>query len=108
MQVEISLGHREKQDGDVVTSLIRDITECKRAEEQLKQANAKLVRREKEILDVIWDLKKSHQELKATQLQLIQAEKKAKVIRRDSTEAFHDLATAREVNSYLSVARFDR
>src|SRR5207302_1736775 len=48
--------------------LVSDITERKVAEEQLKEANAKL-------REVLADLTRSHEELKAAQMQLIQAEK---------------------------------
>ncbi|MGB8169069.1 MAG: ATP-binding protein [Chthoniobacteraceae bacterium] len=46
----------------------RDITSLKRAEEELRETNAKL----REVLE---DLTRSHEELKGAQLQLIQAEK---------------------------------
>lgn len=46
----------------------RDITGLKRAEEELRETNAKLC-------EVLEDLTRSHEELKGAQLQLIQAEK---------------------------------
>jgi PAS domain S-box-containing protein len=55
--------------------LISDITERKQAEEELRTACAKLVRREKALRKILANLKTSHEELRAAQLQLIQAAK---------------------------------
>ncbi len=61
-----------------ITGLVginRDISERKRAEEQLHQLNADLARSQKELFAAYADLKRTNEELKATQWQLIQAEK---------------------------------
>jgi len=54
---------------------LRDVTDRKRAEAQLKQANSELARSEKALRETLSDLKESHEQLKAAQSQLIQAEK---------------------------------
>ncbi|MBI4597432.1 MAG: CHASE domain-containing protein [Candidatus Omnitrophica bacterium] len=58
-----------------VLSLLTDITERKRSEEQLRQANVDLLKRERAVLNVLADLKNSHERLQMAQTQLIQAEK---------------------------------
>jgi len=65
-----------------VCGISTDITERKRAETQLLQANAELVdanrhlsRSEEALRQALTELRASHEQLKATQLQLIQAEK---------------------------------
>jgi len=52
-----------------------DITERKRSEEQLRQANEELTRSQRVLLEVYEDLERSLAELKQTQLQLIEAVK---------------------------------
>lgn len=52
-----------------------DLTERKRAEEQLRQANSALGERQRELTAALADLKQTHAQLQSTQLQLIQAEK---------------------------------
>jgi PAS domain S-box-containing protein len=52
-----------------------DVTERKRAEDQLHDLNFDLARSQNELLGVLDDLKKSHADLKAAQMQLIEAEK---------------------------------
>ena len=52
-----------------------DLTERKRAEEQLRQANNALGERQRELTAALADLKLTHAQLQSTQLQLIQAEK---------------------------------
>ena len=73
--LEISLTTWKKGRRTFYSGIIRDITKRKRAEEQLKQANAELARGEKALQETLLDLKESHQQLKAAQLQLIQSEK---------------------------------
>ncbi len=58
-----------------VVLVLRDITERKRAEEQLRRANLELGTREKELLETLEELRRSHEELRAAHLQLIQADK---------------------------------
>ena len=58
-----------------LVGISRDITERKRAEEKLQQANAELALSKGELEKVLADLQKSHDELKSAQFQLIQAEK---------------------------------
>ncbi len=53
----------------------RDITEQKRAEEQLKTANAELAASREELLAAVQNLQVAHHELRDVQLQLIEAEK---------------------------------
>lgn len=52
-----------------------DLTERKRAEEQLRHANTALGERQRELTEALADLKQTHAQLQSTQLQLIQAEK---------------------------------
>jgi PAS domain S-box-containing protein len=52
-----------------------DLTERKRVEEQLRQANLTLGERERELTKTLADLELTHAQLQSTQLQLIQAEK---------------------------------
>ena len=52
-----------------------DLTERKRAEEQLRQANMELGDRQAQLTKALADLERTHAELQSTQLQLIQAEK---------------------------------
>lgn len=58
------------EDGKIIGTcgISRDITELKRAQEELVEANARLT-------TALADLQQAHEELKVTQLQLIQAEK---------------------------------
>ncbi|MFQ5880931.1 MAG: nitrogen regulation protein NR(II) [Candidatus Methylomirabilales bacterium] len=58
----------------IVTSC-EDITERKRAEEQLKQTNAELARSENTLRKALSDLQKVHEESQDCQLQLMQAAK---------------------------------
>jgi PAS domain S-box-containing protein len=53
----------------------RNITERKRAIEQLQRTNEMLERREQELLRALADLKQSHETLQNTQLQLLQFDK---------------------------------
>jgi len=53
----------------------QDITERKKAEEELRQAHALLTNREQELVDTVTELNKSHAALKTAQLQLIRAAK---------------------------------
>ena len=55
--------------------LEKDVIERKRAEKELKQANAELAKHEMALRYTLSDLRKSHEELKAAQSQLIQAGK---------------------------------
>ena len=65
-------------DQGIITGLVcitRDITEQKRAEDALRNANAELARNKEELLHALDDLRKAHEELRSVQLQLIEAEK---------------------------------
>ncbi len=53
----------------------RDITEQKKAEEQLREANAELAASREELLSAVQNLQVAHHELRDVQLQLIEAEK---------------------------------
>ena len=52
-----------------------DLTERKKHEEQLRQANSALAERQQQLTNALADLERTHAELQSTQLQLIQAEK---------------------------------
>lgn len=52
-----------------------DLTDRKRAEEDLRRANMELAESQQSLRSALQDLKASHEELKTTQLQLIQAAK---------------------------------
>ena len=52
-----------------------DLTERKRTEEQLRQANIALADRQRQLTSALVDLEQTHAQLQSTQLQLIQAEK---------------------------------
>ena len=52
-----------------------DLTERKKTEEQLRQANSALAERQQQLTNALADLERTHAELQSTQLQLIQAEK---------------------------------
>jgi PAS domain S-box-containing protein len=67
-----------RNSGGKVVGLVgvsRDVTERKKAEEKLQQANSDLAQSKTELEKVLADLQKSHEELKSAQFQLIQAEK---------------------------------
>ena len=55
--------------------LVSDITDRKRAEDELRKAYAELTRRQKDLNVALQELEASNEELKAAQLQLIQAAK---------------------------------
>jgi len=55
--------------------LVTDITDRKRAEDELRKAYAELTQREKDLKAALQELEASSEELKAAQLQLIQAAK---------------------------------
>ena len=55
--------------------LVSDITERRRAEEQLREAYSELSQRQTDLKRTLQDLTAAHEEVKAAQLQLIQAAK---------------------------------
>jgi PAS domain S-box-containing protein len=59
----------------LIYAAARDITQRKRDEAQLREANDESRRSEEALRSALADLKRSHQELKATQLRLIQTAK---------------------------------
>ena len=69
-----SAGHIEG-----LVAIGRDITEQRRAEQSLREANAQLSAKQDELLRTLQALQESHQELIDTQMQLIQAEKMAAI-----------------------------
>lgn len=62
-----------------VCSISTDITERKRAEEELKRVNETLVLNEKKLRRAFEDLEKAHIDLKSTQVQLLRMEKFAAI-----------------------------
>ena len=68
---------RKDAQGQLVTydGLVKDITDRKQAEEELRRAYAELTQRQKDLGVALAELEASNRELKAAQLQLIQAAK---------------------------------
>lgn len=58
-----------------IVGINRDITERRRAREELERANAALAQRERELVAALQDVAFSNAQLRAAQLQLVQAEK---------------------------------
>jgi PAS domain S-box-containing protein len=65
------------EDGTIhgLVCIARDVTEQKRAEENLRQAYTDLARSREEVLAAMEKLQAAHQELREVQLQLVEAEK---------------------------------
>jgi PAS domain S-box-containing protein len=78
--------------------LKRDITEQKRAEAHLRQANAKLAASREEVLAAMGKLQAAHQELRDMQFQLIDAEKMKSIGRLAA-------GVAHEVKNPLAIVR---
>ena len=77
--LEISLGPLKIGDEIFVISTIRNITEHKAKENELREANKELVEREKALRHTFNQLNTAHDELKQTQTQLVQSEKLASI-----------------------------
>ncbi len=73
--LELSLSTWATAEGQFVTSIIRDITERKQGEEELRQVNLQLSERQRALTEALSNLHKTHEELQSTQLQLIQVAK---------------------------------
>lgn len=58
-----------------IVGINRDVTERRRAREQLEQSNEALADRQRQLLAVLADLDRNHQALREVQMQLVQAEK---------------------------------
>jgi len=87
------------------SSIARDITERKQAEEKSKEINKELTQRERELKEALGNLEKSHEELKTTQLNLIQVAKMESIGRLAAGvahEVKNPLAIIQMAASYLS------
>lgn len=69
------------KDGRVVAAIemVEDITDSKKAQEQMEHLNRELIANEKALKNILYDLNHAHEKLKNTQGQLIQSEKLASI-----------------------------
>ncbi len=73
--IEIAFSPWSTKAGHFFAAIIRDITERKSGEEELKQANIQLAERQRALQEALRNLRRAHKELQDTQLQLIHAAK---------------------------------
>ncbi|MBI4354842.1 MAG: MASE1 domain-containing protein, partial [Candidatus Omnitrophica bacterium] len=74
-ELDLRVQERTQSLFGAIETLRNEIVERKRVEQELRQTNALLVRKQEELAGAMASLKHAHDELQATQLQLIQAAK---------------------------------
>jgi len=73
--IELAFSEWTSDAGTFLSAVIRDITERKRVEEELRSANAQLSERRRALEEALQKLNTAHQDLQQTQLQFIQVAK---------------------------------
>ncbi len=73
--IELAFSEWTSDAGSFLSAVIRDITERKRVEEELRSANAQLSERRRALEEALQKLNTAHEDLQETQLQLIHVAK---------------------------------